>query len=152
MLVLQNSRVQLFDSFFLAVGMPNAGKSTLLAALSPAKPAVGSYAFTTLRPHIGTVECDEWYAYTVSQISKSCKSDSRTGQILVLLVTALKPSFLRWRRPRMLARPFSVRWDEWFLEPGGHGHVGAAPQTLITTSVEYLQFHAHNNSCPKSSV
>lgn len=55
--------------------MPNAGKSTLLAALSPAKPAVGSYAFTTLRPHIGTVECDEWYAYTVRWTLSSCKSE-----------------------------------------------------------------------------
>jgi GTP-binding protein len=41
------------------IGAPNAGKSSLLAALTAATPEVGDYPFTTIRPNLGVIELDD---------------------------------------------------------------------------------------------
>ena len=78
--------------------MPNAGKSTFLNTVSSAKPKIGSYPFTTLRPHLGTIQTSD-SSYVIADIpgliegasegaelgTKFLKHISRTGLLLLFI-------------------------------------------------------------------
>ena len=118
------------------VGLPNAGKSTLLSVISNAKPEIADYPFTTLVPNLGVVDVDD-YTFLVSDIPGLIEGASqgkglgdeflrhvtRTAVLLHLIDAASEDP----------ARDYQVIQGE--LKDYGH-ELDAKPQLLVITKSE----------------
>jgi GTP-binding protein len=113
------------------VGLPNAGKSTLLSVLTAARPKIAPYPFTTLHPNLGLVRPSEYSTFVIADIPGLIEGASEgrglgfeflrhieRTRVLVYLVDAgsehpkedlkvLKAELKRWN-PDLIKRPSLV--------------------------------------------
>lgn len=121
------------------VGMPNAGKSTLLASISRARPKIADYPFTTLTPNLGVVELSGHRSFVVADIPGIIEGASR-GRGLGL-------QFLRHiERTRILALLIPIDALDWQTEydqlraelEAYSAELAAKPHCVVFTKLDLL--------------
>ncbi len=139
------------------VGFPNAGKSTLLAAVSSARPKVADYPFTTLRPVLGVVDLGDERTFVLEDIPGLIEGASqgkglgheflrhieRTRMLVYLLdvtgedpraaLATLEQELGAWS-PELLEKPRLVVLSKADLFPPGEAEARAKDMDALTIS------------------
>ena len=151
------------------VGEPNAGKSTLLAAVTQAHPKIAAYPFTTLEPNLGVVQLSDHRSFVMADVPgiiegahagkglglRFLRHVERT-RVLMCLVSLESPDpgasyamlreELRRYSPALAARPHCVAWTKADLVPEPAAlHLPATPDAFaqfVLSSVSHLGLDA----------
>ncbi len=125
------------------LGMPNAGKSSLIRSVSSAKPKVADYPFTTLHPNLGVVRVDDLRSFVIADIPgviegasdgaglglQFLKHLSRTG--LLLHIIDVKP-FDPQESPVEVARKIILEIEKWGED------LANKPRWLVLNKIDLL--------------
>lgn len=125
------------------VGFPNAGKSTLIARISAARPKIGDYPFTTLQPNLGVVDLGQYRTLIVADIPGLIEG-AHEGQglgmtflrhvertrVLIHLLDAAEAS---GRDPLHDLQVINAELDAFSAD------LGAKPQVVVVNKIDALQ-------------
>jgi GTP-binding protein len=138
------------------LGMPNAGKSSLIRAVSSATPKIADYPFTTLYPNLGVVRIDEQRSFVIADIPgviegaaegaglglQFLKHLSRTG--LLLHVIDVKP-YESAETPVKAAQKISHELEKWSDE------LASKPRWLVLNKIDLIP-EPERDACCKSII
>lgn len=133
------------------LGMPNAGKSTFIRAVSAATPKVADYPFTTLHPNLGVVRVDELKSFVIADIPgliegaaegaglgiQFLKHLDRTGLLLHLIDVAP----IDGSDPVVCAKAIVLELEKYSPD------LAAKPRWLVLNKIDQLQPEAVEAHC-----
>ena len=108
------------------LGLPNAGKSTLVRALSAARPKVAEYPFTTLHPHLGVVSIEADRSFVIADIPGLIEGAAQGAGLGIQFLRHLQ-------RTRLLVHVVEV------TESGGNTVPAAAIRAIESELADYSQ-------------